>query len=131
MIKEQARVSITSGQEEGHAPSVAPDHGNADRSKEPVMGRNSCQEQNGGGHVLVGFGSAIASTNLAATEFGGCNDNGGWGCASAYGAWADKSCAVSGGGCQTCIASTEDVCFPDSEQCHAETCVLEGYKAVV
>lgn len=95
------------------------------------MGRNSCQEQNGGGHVLVGFGSAIASTNLAATEFGGCNDNGGWGCASAYGAWADKSCAVSGGGCQTCIASTEDVCFPDSEQCHAETCVLEGYKAVV
>ena len=81
------------------------------------------------GVAIIGFGSAIAFTSLAATEFGGCNANPEWGCASVYGAWENKSCASSGGACQTCRASTPDVCFPNSEQCQAESCVLDGYKS--
>jgi hypothetical protein len=82
------------------------------------------------GVAIVGFGSAVVSANPASADFGGCNDENDWGCASAHGAWEDKSCAEQGGGCQTCIEDEAGVCFPDSEECHAQSCVLDNYKPV-
>lgn len=81
------------------------------------------------GVAIIGFGSAVVFASPASADFGGCNSNGGWGCASAHGAWEDKSCASGAGGCQTCIESVEDVCFPNSEICNGQSsCVLDGYK---
>jgi hypothetical protein len=83
------------------------------------------------GVAIIGFVSTVVTANPVSADFGGCNENGGFGCASAHGAWEDKSCGGSGGGCQSCSESEPDVCFPDSEECHAGSCVLDGYKMLL